>query len=123
MDKRLCALRGATTVAKDSPGQIADATAELLNEIMSRNGLVASDIISAIFTVTPDIVSDFPARAARNLGWEEVSLLCTTEIPVPGALEHCIRVLVHAETTGDRASIRHVYLRDARTLRPDLISE
>jgi len=119
----LCALRGATTVESDSPEQIAAATAELLNELTSRNGLVPSDIISAIFTVTPDIVSDFPARAARNLGWDEVSLLCTNEIPVTGALEHCIRVLIHAETVRDRASIRHVYLRDAKTLRPDLISE
>jgi chorismate mutase len=123
MDKRLCALRGATTVESDSPEQIAAATTELLNELTSRNGLVPSDIISAIFTVTPDIVSDFPARAARNLGWDEVSLLCTNEIPVTGALEHCIRVLIHAETTRDRSSIRHVYLRGARTLRPDLISE
>ncbi len=123
MEKRLCALRGATTVESDSPEQIAAATTELLNELTSRNGLVPSDIISAIFTVTPDIVSDFPARAARNLGWDEVSLLCTNEIPVTGALEHCIRVLIHAETVRDRASIRHVYLRDAKTLRPDLISE
>ena len=123
MEKRLCALRGATTVESDSPEQIAAATTELLNELTSRNGLAPSDIISAIFTVTPDIVSDFPARAARNLGWDEVSLLCTNEIPVTGALEHCIRVLIHAETTRDRASIRHVYLRDAKTLRPDLISE
>jgi len=119
----LCALRGATTVESDSPGHIAVATAELLNELTSRNGLTASDVISAIFTVTPDLVSDFPARAARNLGWDEVSLLCTTEIPVVGALEHCIRVLIHAETTRERASIRHVYLRGAKTLRPDLISE
>jgi chorismate mutase len=123
MDKRLCALRGATTVESDSPEQIAAATSELLNELTSRNALTPSDIISAIFTVTPDIVSDFPARAARNLGWDEVSLLCTNEIPVTGALEHCIRVLIHAETTRDRSSIRHVYLRGARTLRPDLISE
>jgi chorismate mutase len=123
MDKRLCALRGATTVETDSPEQIAAATAELLNELTSRNGLVPADIISAIFTVTPDIVSDFPASAARTLGWDEVSLLCTNEIPVTGALEHCIRVLIHAETARDRASIRHVYLRGATTLRPDLVSE
>ncbi len=123
MDKRLCALRGATTVESDSPENIAEATAELLTELASRNGLSASDVVSAIFTVTPDIVSDFPARAARDLGWDEVSLLCTNEIPVPGALAHCIRVLVHAETDRDRASIRHVYLRGAKTLRPDLISE
>lgn len=123
MDKRLCALRGATTVNADSPAQIADATAELLTELMSRNGLDASDVISAIFTVTPDIVSDFPARAARDLGWEEVSLLCTTEIAVTGALGHCIRVLIHAESARDRSLIRHVYLRGAKSLRPDLISE
>ena len=123
MDKRLCALRGATTVENDSSEQIAGATAELLTEIMERNGLATVDIISAIFTVTPDIVSDFPARAARNLGWDEISLLCTTEIPVTGALERCIRVLIHAESDRDRASIRHVYLRGAKSLRPDLLSE
>ncbi|MEP6509546.1 MAG: chorismate mutase [Gemmatimonadales bacterium] len=123
MDKRLCALRGATTVEKDSREQIAAATVELLSEIMERNGLATGDIISAIFTVTPDIVSDFPARAARELGWDEISLLCTTEIPVTGALEHCIRVLIHAESDRDRASIRHVYLRGAKSLRPDLLSE
>ncbi len=123
MDKRLCALRGATTVESDSGEQIAGATAELLTEIMQRNGLATGDVISAIFTVTPDIVSDFPARAARNLGWEEISLLCTTEIPVTGALAHCIRVLIHAESDRDRANLRHVYLRGAKSLRPDLLSE
>ncbi|MEO7368247.1 MAG: chorismate mutase [Gemmatimonadaceae bacterium] len=123
MGKRLCALRGATTVEKDSREQIAGATVELLSEIMERNGLATGDIVSAIFTVTPDIVSDFPARAARELGWDEISLLCTTEIPVPGALEHCIRVLIHAESDRDRTSIRHVYLRRAKSLRPDLLSE
>ncbi|MEO5903722.1 MAG: chorismate mutase [Gemmatimonadaceae bacterium] len=123
MDKRLCALRGATTVEYDSGEQIAGATAELLTEIMQRNGLATGDVISAIFTVTPDIVSDFPARAARNLGWDEISLLCTTEIPVTGALARCIRVLIHAESDRDRASLRHVYLRGAKSLRPDLLSE
>jgi len=123
MDKRLCAVRGATTVESDSSEQIAAATAELLSEIMVRNGLATDDIISAIFTVTPDIVSDFPARGARDLGWDEISLLCTTEIPVTGALEHCIRVLIHAESNRDRANLRHVYLRGAKTLRPDLLSE
>lgn len=123
MDKRLCALRGATTVDKDSREEIAAATVELLSEIMERNGLATGDIVSAIFTVTPDIVSDFPARAARELGWDEISLLCTTEIPVTGALERCIRVLIHAESGRDRAAIRHVYMRGAKSLRPDLLSE
>ncbi|HVF39651.1 MAG TPA: chorismate mutase [Gemmatimonadaceae bacterium] len=123
MARTLCALRGATTIDADTPRLIGDATQELLKALLSQNDLSAGDIISAIFTVTPDIRSDFPARAARDLGWHDVSLLCTTEIPVSDSLGMCIRVLIHAETTRSRADIRHVYLRKAQTLRPDLISE
>ena len=123
MQRTLCALRGATTIEADTPHLISEATRELLNALLSQNDLAAPDIISAIFTVTPDIRSDFPARAARDLGWHDASLLCTTEIPVPDALAMCIRVLIHAESTRSRADIRHVYLRKAQTLRPDLISE
>lgn len=123
MEKRLCALRGATTVDADSPGLIAAATRELLTELIRLNGLEPNDVISAIFTVTPDLKSEFPARAARDIGWDDASLLCTVEIPVPGALGRCIRVLIHANSARERTGLRHVYLRAARSLRPDIISE
>jgi chorismate mutase len=118
-ERHLRAVRGATTVDADEPSQIRAATAELLQQLVAQNGLTPSDVISAIFTLTPDLRSDFPAHAARELGWHDVPLLCTMEIPVPGALTRCIRVLLHVETTRDRAAIRHVYLREARALRPD----
>ena len=118
-ERHLRAIRGATTVDADEPGEIRTATADLLQQLVRQNDLTPSDIISAIFTLTPDLRSAFPAHAARELGWHDVPLLCTMEIPVPGALGHCIRVLLHVETTRDRAAIRHVYLRGARTLRPD----
>ena len=118
-ERQLRAIRGATTVDADEPAEIRTATAELLQQLVRQNDLTPSDIISAIFTLTPDLRSAFPAHAARELGWHDVPLLCTMEIPVPGALGHCIRVLLHVETTRDRAAIRHVYLRGARTLRPD----
>ncbi|MGH7664653.1 MAG: chorismate mutase [Gemmatimonadaceae bacterium] len=114
------ALRGATTVESDEPAEIRAATRELLDALLERNMLDARDIISAIFTVTEDLRSEFPARSARELGWDDVPLLCTVEIPVPGALPRCIRVLIHAETTAERRAIRHVYLRRAAMLRPDL---
>ena len=118
--RRLRAFRGATTVGDDSAEAIAEATAELVRELVTRNGLTTDDLVSAFFTVTPDLVSDFPARAARAAGWDDVPLLCTVEIPVAGALERCIRVLVHAESALSRDAVRHVYLRGARALRPDI---
>ena len=120
-ERHLRAIRGATTVEADEPAAIRAATAELLQQLVRQNGLAPSDVISAIFTLTPDLRSEFPAHAARELGWNDVPLLCTMEIPVPGALGHCIRVLLHVETARDRAEIRHVYLRGARVLRPDLV--
>jgi chorismate mutase len=114
------ALRGATTVDRDDPAALQAATRELLAELLQRNALSTDDVVSALFTVTPDLASDFPARAARDAGWADVPLLCTTEIPVPGALPRCIRVLLHVETTRARSEMRHAYLRDAATLRPDL---
>lgn len=119
-DRPARAIRGATTVQHDTPEQIRHATRELLETIVSRNGISSADVISAIFTVTHDLTSDFPAHAARELGWLDVPLLCTLEIPVPGSLPRCIRVLLHVESRASRADIRHVYLHDARALRPDL---
>jgi len=122
-DRRARAIRGATTVDGDTPEQIRSATRELLETIVARNGITRVDVISAIFTVTHDLTSDFPAHAARELGWLDVPLLCTLEIPVPGSLARCIRVLLHVETDVPRTGIKHVYLHAARTLRPDLVSD
>lgn len=117
---RLRAIRGAITVSHDTPAEIYAATQELLREIVARNTVALTDIISVIFTVTPDLTSAFPAMAAREIGWTDVPLLCTMEIPVPGALGHCIRVLLHSESDRPRSAIEHVYLGDAVVLRPDL---
>ena len=113
------AVRGATTVAVDDPEALRDATGELLGEILARNALAADDLISILFTVTPDLRSEFPAVAARGMGLSGVPLMCAQEIPVDGAMPCCIRVLVHCYAPAQRA-IRHVYLRDARQLRMDL---
>jgi chorismate mutase len=122
-DRRARAIRGATTVESDSPEQIRRATRELLETIVARNAITSADVISAIFTVTHDLTSEFPAHAARELGWLDVPLLCTLEIPVPGSLARCIRVLLHVESPVPRTGIRHVYLHDARSLRPDLATD
>jgi chorismate mutase len=122
-DRPARAIRGATTVERDTPDQIRRATRELLETIVARNAITSADVISAIFTVTHDLTSEFPAHAARELGWLDVPLLCTLEIPVPGSLAKCIRVLLHVESAAPRSAIRHVYLHDARALRPDLASE
>jgi len=114
------ALRGATTVAADDGAEIDGATEELLRELMARNGVSPADIISIVFTATPDLTARFPAVAARGLGLDNVALLCATEMAVPGAPERCIRVLVHLETDRDYGSLRHVYLRGASALRTDL---
>lgn len=118
--RRLHAIRGAITVARDEPRELLEATRELLTAIIDRNVLVAEDVVSAIFTLTPDLASEFPALAARELGWRDAALLCTMEIPVPGSLARTIRVLVHVEFESPRAAVEHVYLRDAIALRPDL---
>lgn len=114
------AVRGATTVARDEAALVRDATRELLLAMLAGNELHAGDLVSAIFTVTPDLASEFPACAARALGWHDVPLLCAQEIGVPRSLPRCIRVLLHVHSSRDRTAIRHVYLRDAVGLRPDL---
>lgn len=117
---RLVAIRGATTVDEDNAGQVRERTAEVLNEIMERNGIRPEDIVSIIFTATPDLASDFPAVAARSLGLSQVPLLCSQEIPVTGSIGRCIRVLMHAYSTKSQSEIRHSYLHEARQLRTDL---
>ncbi len=117
---RVRALRGATTVASDDVSEIVSATAELLEEMMARNDVEPDDLISVVFTATPDLTAEFPAAAARRLGISGVPLLCASEIPVPGSIARCIRVLMHLYTARDYASLRHVYLGEARRLRTDL---
>lgn len=116
---RIRGLRGATCPVRDDPGSIRAATRELLSTMLERNNLTTESVISAFFTATPDLVSEFPARAARELGWNDVAMLCSTEIPVPGAIEMVIRVLLHVELAPN-GSAKHVYLNGAEELRPDL---
>lgn len=111
-------IRGATTVERNDRGEILAATTELLQVIVRLNGLRSEDVAYVLFTVTPDLDADFPAFAARELGWAEVPLMCGQEIPVPGALERCIRVLVSWNTAKSQSEIRHAFLRRAKELRP-----
>ena len=122
-ERHVRAIRGATTVTADAPAAIRGATQALLREMTARNAIIPADIISALFTVTADLTSEFPARATRELGWDDVPLLCTVEIPVPGALPRCIRVLLHIESHRPRSALEHVYLEGARALRPDLLRD
>lgn len=117
------AFRGATTVSADQPRLIREAVHEMLDAMLDDNELVPADIISAVFTATPDLVSEFPAHAARLYGWTDIPLICAQELPVVGALPRCLRVMIHAETTRLRNEIRHVYLRDAVLLRSDLLAD
>ena len=116
---RLVALRGANTVTANAADPILDATEALMRELLERNGLGADDLVSCIFTLTPDLDAEFPAVAARRMGLSGVPLLCAQEIPVPGAMPSVIRVLIHAYVEDGREP-RHVYLGDAVALRLDL---
>lgn len=113
------AIRGAITVPTDTSEEIRQGTTELLQTILERNALGHDSLISIIFTVTHDLVSDFPAVAARELGLANVPLLCSQEIPVVGSMPRCVRVMIHCYAPPEQ-EIRHVYLRDARQLRLDL---
>jgi chorismate mutase len=116
-------LRGAINCAENTAPSILQATGELLGEILRANQLTDFDeIVSAIFTVTADLDAAFPAEAARELGMHRVPLLCATEINVPGGMPRCIRILLHVNTDKGAAEMVHVYLRDARRLRPDMNS-
>jgi chorismate mutase len=121
---RLAGVRGAVTVENDQAGQVLEAVEELLTGILQANpAMQPADLASVFFTVTGDISSVFPARAARMLGWLDVPLMCSVEIPVPGSLPLCIRVLMHWNTELPQTEIRHVYLRNAASLRPDLAAK
>lgn len=120
MGKCTRGVRGATTCEANSELEIMEATLELLRAIVEANDIKPEDLASAIFTVTPDLNAAFPARAARQLGWAYVPLMCAQEIPVPGSLAKCIRVLLHWNTDARQEEIMHVYLKKAEILRPDL---
>lgn len=116
-------IRGATNVAADTPAEIVSATRELLTEILRANQLdTFEDIASIYFTTTTDLVATFPAEAAREMGMDQVPLLCASEIAVPNRLQRCIRVLLHVNTEKSQREICHIYLRDAKRLRPDVKS-
>ncbi len=114
------AVRGAIQVDRDDRAEVLDATTELLTAVLERNALTPDDLISVVFTATPDLRSEFPAYAARQMGITNVPLLCAAEIAVPGAMPRVLRLLAHVETTLPRAEVRHVYLRGAAALRTDL---
>jgi chorismate mutase len=116
-------IRGAITVEADEPELILQATRELLEGLLAANDITDfDDVVSAIFTTTEDLKSTFPAEAARRLGMSQVPLLCAQEIPVPGSMPLCIRVLIHASTDRKPSEVRHIYLRNAQKLRPDMRS-
>lgn len=116
-------VRGATTVKEDQAELLLAATQELLEAILAANpGMQTDEIVSVLFTVTEDLCSAFPALAARRIGWDSVPMTCAREIPVPGSLPRCIRVLLHWNTPAPQSTIRHIYLREAVKLRPDLVS-
>ena len=114
-------IRGATVAAENQVDAILSATQGLLDAILSSNpSLLPEDIASVLFTVTEDLTAAYPARAARQFGWSETPLMCAREIPVPGSLPRCIRILLHWNTDLPQSAIHHVYLGEAASLRPDL---
>lgn len=112
-------IRGATTATSNTREAILEATSELLRHMIEANALQGEDIASVIFTTTPDLDTEFPAVAARELGWHNTALLCGHEMNVPGSLPQCIRILIHWNTTRRADEIVHIYLRDAWILRPE----
>lgn len=113
-------VRGATTISADTRDEVLAATRQLLALMIRLNDIRPEDVGSAIFSTTEDVNAEFPALAARQLGWNDVPLLCTHELNVPGSLPLCIRVLVMWNTPRSQADIRHVYIKGAVRLRPDL---
>lgn len=123
MDKTKCrGVRGAITVESNSADKIVEATGKLLDAIIRENKISPEDIASVFFTVTADLDAEFPAVAARNMGWRFVPLICATEINVPGRLARCVRVLLHVNTEKSQKEIKHIYLGEAVSLRKDLLN-
>ncbi|PDW00204.1 chorismate mutase [Candidatus Chloroploca asiatica] len=119
MTVRCRGIRGATTCEANTREAILEATRELLEMIIEANRMEPEDIASAIFSTTPDLDAEYPAVAARAIGWTNTALLCGHEMKVPGGLPHCIRVLIHWNTTRSAEEVVHVYVRGATNLRPD----
>lgn len=113
-------VRGATTVEANTRDEVLKNTRQLLALMIRANGIEPDDVASAMFSVTSDLNAEFPALAARQLGWLDVPLLCTYEIDVPGSLRHCVRIMIHWNTDTPQHEIRHVYIKEATRLRPDL---
>jgi len=107
-------------IEADERGAILEGTAELVTQIMARNELSTDDVISVLFTATPDLTAEFPALAARKIGFHDVPLICATEIAVPGAMPRVVRLMAHVQTDLPRSAIQHVYLRGAAALRLDI---
>lgn len=114
------ALRGAVQLAVDSKDEMHREVPALLEEMLTSNGLSEADLVSVLFTVTPDLTSEFPAAAARTLGWKDIPLMCAVEIAVIGALPRIVRVLAHVESVKPRSEMNHIYRGGAKALRPDL---
>jgi len=114
------AIRGAVQVEANDRDEILSGVTELVTEVMGRNRLTTDDVISVIFTATPDLTAEFPALAARKLGFHDVPLICASEIDVPGALPRVVRLMAHVDVDRPRQDIQHVYLRGAAALRVDI---
>jgi chorismate mutase len=114
------AIRGAVQIDSTDRDAILEGTTDLVSTVMSRNDLTTDDVISVLFTVTPDLTAEFPALAARKLGFHAVPLMCATEIPVPTAMPRVVRLMAHVDTDRPRADMQHVYLRGAAALRLDI---
>jgi chorismate mutase len=120
MSTSVLALRGAITLERDERQHLLERVRELLTEMLDRNAVEHDDVISILFTATPDVHSAFPAAAAREMGLGDVPLICAQELDIEGAMPLCIRVMMHLTTSLGRAELRHVYLEQARSLRDDL---
>ena len=121
---RVRGVRGATTVERNTAEAIVEAARELLDEVVRRNEIQTEDVASAWFSTTRDLDAEFPAVAARwGLGWDHVALMCSHEMDVPGSLPGCLRLLLHVNTQRSQAELQHVYLRGAKVLRPDVVSQ
>ena len=114
------AIRGATQVEANTAESITAATQELIREILTANSLTASDVISVLFTASPDLTATFPAAAVRSLGFEDTPLICSVEIDVPGALPRTVRVMAHVESSLSKSEVAHIYLHGAKSLRRDI---
>tara|TARA_B100000470_G_C19495572_1_gene260753 strand:- start:91 stop:477 length:387 start_codon:yes stop_codon:yes gene_type:complete len=116
-------IRGAVPVISNTEKDILAAAERLLNELIDRNGIISDDIASVIFTTSPDLNAEYPAIAARKLGWRNVALLCGHEMSVSHGMQSCLRILIHWNTDKSAEDIVHVYLDEARSLRPDLYTK